>query len=208
MLKQIAEPAYHALHDALYATWHLNPFFKKEHGNKKIMNGFIGDEHLDNPTLDDILFEKLKSQSITCRQHALNKSAYKEYIAATAYPADYYGGQPGKNNFTEKTLEHYTTFEFIDFEKVSCFVDIAACTSPFAEIVEQKYKVPQVYKQDLVYPRGIKGNKIGGYAHETNLPSGSVDAITLHCSLEHFEGDSDKQFLPRLIAFYVVAAKH
>ena len=78
------------------------------------------------------------------------------------------------------------------------FVDIAACTSPFYQIVRKLYGTPHTYQQDLIFPKGLHGDRIGGWAHELHLPDNSVDAITLHCSLEHFEGDSDSLFFKEL----------
>ena len=88
--------------------------------------------------------------------------------------------------------------EFIEFGPDTVFVDIAACTSPFHQIVRQQFGCKQTYQQDLIFPKGIHGDKIGGWAHELLLPDQSVDAVTLHCSLEHFEGNSDTLFFQEL----------
>ena len=77
-------------------------------------------------------------------------------------------------------------------------VDIAACTSPFSELVKDFFPLQTTYQQDLIYPAGIHGRRIGGWAHELHLPDASVDAVTLHCSLEHFEGNSDTRFFQEL----------
>lgn len=191
MLKKLIRMPYHFTHDVLYETASWNPIFKKIYGRKTVQKGFIGDEHLTNSTLDDHLFHQLKAAGIACNEHYINQKNFENYLATATYPKEYYGAKPGHDNFTEKALEHYVTLEFIDFSQVQCFVDVAACTSPFADIISQKFKVAEVYKQDLVYPPGINGNKIGGYAHEMNLPTNSVDALTLHCSLEHFEDNTD-----------------
>ena len=195
MLKSLIKPVYHFTHDALYATSSLNPFFKKSNAGKKVLKGFIGDEHLNNPALDDALETQLASEGIEVKHHTININEYYNYLSTANYPKDYYGGGfDPKNNFTEKTLEHFVTTEIIPFKPDTIYMDVAACTSPFSDIVKNIFGVKTTYKQDLVYPRGMHENKIGGYAHETGLPDNSIDAITLHCSLEHFEGNSDELF--------------
>ncbi|HRC32824.1 MAG TPA: methyltransferase domain-containing protein [Bacteroidia bacterium] len=194
MIKAIVKPVYNAMHDLLYATSGINPFFKHTHNNKPVVKGFVGDDHLADPTLDDVLEKQLLHANIPVSHFHININGYKDYLQKANYPSDYYGGQPGQNNFTEKTLEHFVGTCFIPFTRDMVFMDVAACTSPFSSIAQKVFGVQKVYQQDLIYPKGINGNKIGGYAHETTLPSNSVDAITLHCSLEHFEGDTDKLF--------------
>ncbi len=195
MFKQLVKPLYRLSHDFLYATSDINPLIKHSCNDKPIIKGFIGDEHLENPALDDELEKQLQAENIPVLHHTINIEAYNKYLQKAGYPKDYYGGGfDPENNFTEKTLEHYVTTELIPFNSKSVFMDVAACTSPFSEIVKQLYGVQKAYKQDLVYPKGMHSDKIGGYAHETGLPDNSIDAITLHCSLEHFEGNTDELF--------------
>lgn len=161
--------------------------------------GHISSEHLENPALDDQLEAKFREMGIPVHPFDIDATAYQAYLTAANYPADYYGGgQDGEGNFTEKTLEHFVSLQFLRLGHESTFVDIAACTSPFSEIVRRLEKVSNTYQQDLIYPKGIHGNRIGGWAHELYLADEQVDGVSLHCSLEHFEGDSDTRFFQEL----------
>lgn len=191
-MKFLFRPFYRLLHDLFYWSIDYNPFFPKTVNGKKIKNGFIEDEHLSNPDLDLKLIEDLKNINVETFTYAINNDNFKEYLKTANYPKSYYGGgSDNSSNFKEKTLEHYLSTEFIHFYPEMTFIDIAACTSPFSEIVSQLYSVGASYQQDLIFEKGVNGHKIGGPASDIPLPDNSVDAVTLHCSLEHFENSSD-----------------
>jgi len=186
---------YRFSHDALFSTLNYNPFFIKSYYGRKIKKGHISQEHLDDPALDNELTEELKNNNIEVNDYTISQDDYRGYLKKVNYSSSYYGGgQDEKSNFTEKTLEHYVSTRFIDFNPETVFIDIAAATSPFYKIVKEQYHVKRSYQQDLIFKKGIHGDRIGGYASEIPLPDDSVDAVTLHCSLEHFEGDSDIRF--------------
>ncbi len=91
--------------------------------------------------------------------------------------------------FTWKTLAHILT------EPKSVYIDIAGTAdSPYHEMLRLLAKTSNIYIQDLKFPCGVNGKLIGGSAANLPLPEGSVDAMTLHCSIEHFEGDADTGF--------------
>ena len=71
---------------------------------------------------------------------------------------------------------------------------IASEGSPVPEIYQRLYGCA-TYAQDLAYAPGLHGNRIGSDAAALPLPDGSVTGIALHCSLEHFERDSDTGFI-------------
>ncbi|MEO1437353.1 MAG: methyltransferase domain-containing protein [Bacteroidota bacterium] len=195
MLKAAVKPVYHFVHDLLFQTIDANPFFPKTYQGKAIEKGHISLAHLADPALDVELSNRLEAVGATVKPYHIDVAGYRQYIQETNYPASYYGGgQDPKQNFTEKTLEHYVSLDFMNLGPNSRFVDIAACTSPFFQIVQDRFGVREAYQQDLVYPKGLNDGKIGGYAHELPFEPNSVDAVTLHCSLEHFEGVSDTEF--------------
>lgn len=199
MIKQLVRPVYKYSHDLLYRTSSWNPFFRREFGGKPVLKGHISVEHLDHPELDDQLVESLKSSGIRVKPYSIDVQGYHQYLDKVQYPESYYGGgKDPEQNFTEKTLEHYVSTDFIHFEPETVFVDVAACTSPFYTIVRRLYGCKETYQQDLIFPKGLNGDKIGGYASELFLPDNSVDGVTLHCSLEHFEHDSDTEFFQEL----------
>ncbi|MEM7370808.1 MAG: methyltransferase domain-containing protein [Bacteroidota bacterium] len=199
MVKQLVYPLYKWSHKTLFQTRNYNPFFRKIHGGKPVLEGHISAEHLANPQLDQELAEAIQQLGVSVLSHKIDVQAYDQYIKDTQYPDSYYGGglDPA-SNFVEKTLEHYVSTEFIEFGPETVFVDIAACTSPFYQIVRKRYGCKETYQQDLIFAKGLHGDKIGGWAHELVLPDQHVDAITLHCSLEHFEDNSDTLFFQEL----------
>ena len=73
-------------------------------------------------------------------------------------------------------------------------IDIAAAVSPFADIARRLYGC-QTYRQDLIYPPGVHGDRIGGSAADLPLPDGFATKLVLHNSIEHFENDADIGFL-------------
>lgn len=99
-----------------------------------------------------------------------------------------------QGNSVQKALEHYISIIVLDPRPVDLVIDIASSYSKFPQIIKEEFKC-KVYKQDLSYPPGVKGDKIGGDAGKLPLPDSSVNKMTLHCAFEHFEGDADTRFI-------------
>jgi SAM-dependent methyltransferase len=74
---------------------------------------------------------------------------------------------------------------------------VASQFSPTPEIYRSIYGVSS-YRQDLDYEPGVNGDRIGGDAADMPLPDGFATKMALHCSFEHFEGDSDIRFMREL----------
>lgn len=198
-MKSIVKALYHWTHDTLFNTLDRNPFFPSEYNDKKVKIGHISTEHLEDSKLDDILVQTLQAFNIPVENFEINIDGYHSYMESSKYSDSYFGGgKDPKRNFTEKTLEHYVSTKFMNLYPNARFIDIAACDSPFYKIIKDKYKMSESYQQDLVYPKGLKNDKIGGFGHELPFEENSIDAVTLHCSLEHFEGNSDTLFFKTL----------
>ncbi|MEM6768446.1 MAG: methyltransferase domain-containing protein [Bacteroidota bacterium] len=196
--KNLIRPAYRWVHDVINQTATVNPFIPNSFEGRPVKHGHISIEHLEEPAKDDLLEKQLLEKGIKVVPYEINVAAYRAYLSQTAYPDSYYGGgKDPQQNFTEKTLEHFVSLDFLQLTEESVFIDTAACTSPFYQIVRKKYACT-TYQQDLIFPKGLHADKIGGYASELILPDQSVDGITLHCSLEHFEGRSDTEFFQEL----------
>ena len=94
-----------------------------------------------------------------------------------------------------KMVEYYISYSRLDLGPEDTYIDVAAQDCPFAFFVESHFG-SKSYRQDLYYlKRGIHGSDIGGNAARIPLPAGSVSKISLHNSLEHFEGKSDIKFM-------------
>lgn len=186
-------------HRLMHQSMGINPMFAKSFRGKAVKYGHLSAEHLQQPELDKKLMEELHLLGIGTNTYEIDIEGYWEYIDRTNYPASYYGGGlDSQQNFTEKSLEHYVSLQFFPKKKDMVFVDIAACNSPFHKIVQEEKSILHSYQQDLIYKRGLHAYKIGGYAHELPLEENSIDVVTLHCSLEHFEGKSDVQFFQKM----------
>ncbi len=193
-LKKLLTIPYRLAHDWLNQGYRL---FWKRFGGKPVRRGHISDEHLQNPNLDDALESALIEVGINVIRHNIRIEEYWNYRSQAPYPTDYFGGgNDPKKNFTEKTLEHYLSSELKDLTQCKTIVDVAAATSPWTEVAKHFWPHLIAWKQDLVYPRSANTDEklLGGFAHEMSLLDNSVDLMTLHCSLEHFEGDSDSLF--------------
>ena len=187
----VIKSLYNGLHTLLHRNLDVLPIFPKKYLSKPILKGHISSEHLQTPELD--------TQLVKVERYQIDIEGYKKYIKSTEYPISYYGGgKDPKQNFIEKSLEHFVSLSFLPLDPSKTFMDIAAATSPFSEIVKEKFNVKASYKQDLIFPSGVHGNTVGGNASHISLPDASVDGATLHCSLEHFEGDSDSLFFQEM----------
>ena len=96
----------------------------------------------------------------------------------------------------EKALEHALTFELLDFNRVSRYCDIAAATSPIHYPLRDDWEDVEAWRQDMLFQTDFEKRVIGGYAQSMGaVEAGFFDALTLHCSLEHFTGTSDVEFV-------------
>ena len=92
----------------------------------------------------------------------------------------------------EKALEHALTFELLDFRRIRRYCDVAAATSPISYPLADDWSDVEAWRQDLLFETDLSKRVVGGFAQSMEgIETGFFDALTLHCSLEHFEGTSD-----------------
>lgn len=137
--------------------------------------------------------ERLRRSGFTPIPLELSGGDFRRWFAGTPYPAEYCPG-PWRADLPEKALEHYLSLQLLRLTPDAVCVDVASQASPFPDIVRSQLGC-RTYRQDLDYPPGLHGDRIGGDAARLPLPDASVTAMTLHCSFEHFEGRSDVEFL-------------
>jgi hypothetical protein len=120
---------------------------------------------------------------------------FSDYIELPEYAGPYreYGGKD-PCSFLEKALEHFVSLKIAEPTPGKVFMDVGSCVSVVPEIL-RRYHGCECYVQDLELPAGVHGWNVGSNAAEIPLPNSSVDAMTLHCTFEHFEGDADSQFI-------------
>jgi SAM-dependent methyltransferase len=138
------------------------------------------------------LTHRLELNGISVSDYFIDVGRYREYVNRAGYHElypNYYIG-----NFPEKSLEHYIAADLLDLNPKDTYIDIASEHSPVPEIYSRVFGV-NAYRQDLAYAPGLRGDTIGSNAADMPVPNGFATKLALHCSFEHFEGDSDVRFL-------------
>jgi SAM-dependent methyltransferase len=98
----------------------------------------------------------------------------------------------------EKTLEYYLSCRFLEFDETDVLIDIAAQDCPFAFFVRSRVGC-RSYRQDLYYVADDPdAGDIKGDATALPLPDGSISKVSLHNSIEHFDGDADIRLMREL----------
>jgi glycosyltransferase involved in cell wall biosynthesis len=134
----------------------------------------------------------LRSLGYEVERYEIDVADYWTYFEAAAYKEkypDYYDF-----NLPEKSLEHYIAARLLDLNPNDVYIDIASEGSPVPEIYNRLFGCT-TYRQDMAYPKGLNGNAIGGDAADMLIPDSFASKMALHCSFEHFEGDSDIGFI-------------
>lgn len=148
------------------------------------------------------IIKELQNLCFDIRKVDINTYKFEKYLKkAIEYGlySDHYQETFGPY-FKRKALEHYVSFQVMNFKKNDTFMDIASSGSCVPEIVKKMFGLSEVWAQDVVYPRGVDPNKrtIGSNASSMPVAENTFDKMTLHCSFEHFEGQSDIGFILEL----------
>ncbi len=138
------------------------------------------------------LTARLTQLGVSVKDYTVSRHDYQRYVRKAGYHKRYPGYYAG--NFPEKSLEHYIAADLLGISASDTYIDIASEQSPAPEIYHRLFGA-SVYRQDLTYPPGLHGDTIGSDAAELPLPDAFASKVALHCSFEHFEGDSDVRFV-------------
>lgn len=151
----------------------------------------IGPVEFKSGTESRILAD-LKALGMQVHDFKIDLKRYRAYFEKAGYAGKY----PGYYSFNihEKSLEHFITAELLELKKDDIYIDIASETSPVPEIYKSLFHC-KTYRQDLSYPEGVNGDRIGGNAAQMPVVSNFATKMALHCSFEHFEGDADEMFI-------------
>ena len=153
-----------------------------------------GVEDLDEARLDALCGE-LARHGVDVQDYFADIDEYSRYVERAAYLSrhrGYYGA-----TLPEKTFEHFLGYAHLALTPQEVFVDIASEQSPTPEIYG-RLSGATCYAQDIQYPPGLSGNRIGGDACALPVPDQFATAATLTCSLEHFEGDADTRLFAEI----------
>lgn len=85
-------------------------------------------------------------------------------------------------------------FSFLELKSGEILINIASEHSTVEEIISNLTGCIG-YSQDIIYNNGIHGYKIGGNDTEIPVPDSDFNAAIATCSIEHFENDSEIQFM-------------
>lgn len=144
---------------------------------------------------------KLKELNIEIKEISVDFDDYKQWMEIVNYEKNYpqYVKEfPVGNLLDRKSLQHYLSIQLLGIGKDKnhdeTYLDVASSNSVFPDILTSEYKIKKTYRQDWQYKKGIHGDRIGSNAVDIPLPDHSTDRISLHCSWEHFEDNSDVEF--------------
>lgn len=146
------------------------------------------------PEAVDRVIEQLRSRGVALQFMAIDRDEYARYLDRAAYTVKYpfyYGGETGK--LIEKTVEHYLAAKLLDLSPNDVYIDVATANSCAPDIYRELYGCT-VYRQDLIF-KTCRGDRLAGDAAEMPVGDGFATKMALHCSFEHFEGDSDTRFI-------------
>jgi SAM-dependent methyltransferase len=125
----------------------------------------------------------------------IDVAAFRDWLRRGRYGRfDWYYDGGSRAGFVEKALEHFLAAQFLRLGSGDVYVDVASYTSPVPDIYEELHGVT-AYRQDLQYKPGMHDRRIGGNAAEMPVADGFATKMALHCSFEHFEGNSDSDFI-------------
>jgi SAM-dependent methyltransferase len=148
---------------------------------------------LEELTLDEpAILAALEASPIPVERLRLDPEEYRAWRRRADYEThhpDYY-----RENIIEKSLEHFIASKLLELKPGEVYIDMASQNGVAAEIVGRLFGV-EAYEQDLDFEPGLQGRRIGSDAGAMPLPDSFADALALHCSFEHFEGDADMRFI-------------
>ena len=159
-------------------------------GDHRVITGAVDNA---SPRAVQSILDQAEELEIT--DYPIDAAACERYVNdaqyAGRYPAYY------TDNFFEKSLEHFVAYSLLDLQETDVFIDLASEHSPVPEIFSRLTNA-RTYGQDIMYPAGIHGNRIGGDACHMPVPDGFAQKAALTCSLEHFEQDADTRLFAEL----------
>jgi SAM-dependent methyltransferase len=148
-----------------------------------------------SPAACDKIMKRAENVGLAFSPYRIDVEDFGGYVRKADYKTRYKEYYPG--NLTEKSLEHYIALKLLDMNDDDVFIDIASEHSPVAEIYS-RLTGANCFSKDIMYEKGIHGNKIGGDACSMPVPDGFASKAILTCSLEHFENDGDTRLFKEL----------
>jgi len=135
---------------------------------------------------------RLQALGFPCADLVVDLSEFADFVRHAGFPADYHGGIAG-GVYHEKLLEHFVAWSLLRLAApdASPYVDVAACTSPWAKLL--RGKGIEAYAIDLKVPGEF--SMLDYYRQEdatrTSFADGSIGSVSLQCAYEMFSGSDD-----------------
>ncbi|MDA8079504.1 MAG: class I SAM-dependent methyltransferase [Nitrospiraceae bacterium] len=161
-----------------------------ERQRDRVVRSFV--DHIE-PEAVEAVWTGFRNTGLHCEHLTVSPEAFRAYVQDAEYEGrfpDYCNGY--RSVLDEKSLEHFIARSILDPRESDTLIDLASEHSPLSDIVSRLTGC-RAFRQDIMHPPGINGERIGGDACRMPIPDGFADKITLTCSLEHFEGDSDSR---------------
>lgn len=140
----------------------------------------------------DQIVQNLIELRFSVHDYEIDIEGYRKYFRLAQYTQNYPHYYP--DNVVEKSLEHYIAATLLKLDSKDIYIDIASQHSPTPLIYRNLFGA-ETFRQDLEYPPGFNGNQIGGDAAHMPVPDEFASKMALHCSFEHFEGNTDINFI-------------
>jgi SAM-dependent methyltransferase len=143
----------------------------------------------------EAILQALSQLSVDMRPYRIDSDKFKAHVRSSAYPLAYAAGPLDEGgNRENKLLEYFVSLEILDLQPGDVVIDVASEYSIFPTVVREAYGAT-VFRQDLIYPPGVQGDRIGGTAAAMPVADQFADKLVLHNSFEHFEGTADSGFI-------------
>lgn len=143
----------------------------------------------------DAIVASVEALDVELKPYNVDAGAFRAHVAACGYPRNYAAGPVEEGGVREKKLlEYFVSLDLLAVQATDVVIDVASEWSIFPEVLRQLTGAT-VYRQDLIYPPGINGHRIGGSAAAMPIAGEFADKLVLHNAFEHFEGTADTDFI-------------
>jgi SAM-dependent methyltransferase len=147
------------------------------------------------PLISESIIDDMRGLGVDSPTYQVDVAAFRRHVAACGYPRYYAGGPLDEGGFREqKLLEYFVSLQLLAPRAEDVMIDIASEWSIFPEVA-RRLTGATVYRQDLIYPPGVHGDRIGGSAAKLPVPDDFADILVAHNAFEHFEGTADSDFI-------------
>lgn len=141
------------------------------------------------------ILEGFNQLPVPLTRYPIDPEQFRSHVLSFGYPEAYAAGPLDEGgNRENKLLEYFVSLQILKLGENDVVIDIASERSIFAQVVRETCGAT-ILRQDLIFPPGIHGDRIGGSAASIPVADRFADKLVLHNSFEHFEGSADSDFV-------------